>query len=819
MKKPVEFGVRLIKSENHITKAENSTAVNAEYDDGAGFITPRVDLYGLKALVNNSSILPQCIRAYKNNIAGFGIGVRYKTDAEETPEMKAEWDKITEVLELLNMDQDTKEVFEDVIEARETYGIAYIEVIRNLAGEVTGVEFIRDTPSVSKTTALLPYVDIDFEINGVTQTRKKKFCKYRQQLNGKTVYFKEMGDSRIMDLRTGEYDDKVPIEYQANELLEFAIGTEPYGEVRWIGTVLNVDGCRKAENLNNRYFAEGRHTPLMIMVNGGTLTDDSFDKLQTYMNDIKGENGQHGFIVLEAENMESRTDMEGDSKPNLEIVKLADILQKDELFQDYLNNGRRKVQSAFQLPDLYVGYTTDFNRATAQSAQEVTEKQVFQPERESLAWIINHKLLADYHFKYVEAYFLEPDISNPDDLFKLLTVCNNAGGLTPNKAKEIIYKAFGETSENFEGDWADMPLAYSGVGKGAENGLDRENSQQVKKSFEHDDVELMAVMKEIRQILIKNSENGEKPFTFSENYDIIKERIVEKYDPDQPRDENGRWTSGGASGASASNSESGEASPARGDFGGANVKDFCAAVQAAKDAQDPSKAWRVTAMPEDEFKEEHPGAICHITAGGSVAAVTADGDIVSVCGMPGDSVRGKDLLAQAVAAGGTKLDSYDGNHGFYVSQGFEPVSWCKWSDEYAPPGWNSTRDAREDIVFYKYTGNKQKLETGEDKKHLAAFKAKIAVSDDYNTAQSVRDSAIKKAANLFMSEGGYTMFTYNNIEDYISDIRKALIHSCWQYTEDQANALIAERMSWIKESFEKQEDAWETAMDVGYCCG
>lgn len=68
------------------------------------------------------------------------------------------------------------------------------------------------------------------------------------------------------------------------------------------------------------------------------------------------------------------------------------------------------MQSAFQLPDLYVGYTTDFNRATAQSAQEVTEEQVFQPERESLAWVINHKLLADYHFKYVEAYLLEPNI-------------------------------------------------------------------------------------------------------------------------------------------------------------------------------------------------------------------------------------------------------------------------------------------------------------------------------------------------------------------------------------------------------------------------
>lgn len=66
--------------------------------------------------------------------------------------------------------------------------------------------------------------------------------------------------------------------------------------MRWIGQTLGVDGSRKAENLNNNYFENGRHTPLMIMIKGGTLTDESFDKLQQYMNDIKGEAGQHAFI-------------------------------------------------------------------------------------------------------------------------------------------------------------------------------------------------------------------------------------------------------------------------------------------------------------------------------------------------------------------------------------------------------------------------------------------------------------------------------------------------------------------------------------------
>ena len=253
----------------------------------------------------------------------------------------------------------------------------------------------------------------------------------------------------------------------------------------------------------------------MIMVKGGTLTDESFSKLQQYMNSIKGEAGQHSFLVLEAENVDGRADFDDQSKPEIEIKDLASILQKDELFQEYLDNNRRRVQSAFQLPDLYVGYTTDFNRATAQTAQEVTEQQVFQPERKSLAWIINNKLLNEYQFKYVEAYFQAPDISNPDDLYKLLTVTNNAGGVTPNLAKDIICEALGKASEPYEGEWADEPIAVgknkataSSGGAGIENILTQLNGQIAKAQRQNETHELVSVMKEVRKML-RTMQEGE----------------------------------------------------------------------------------------------------------------------------------------------------------------------------------------------------------------------------------------------------------------------------------------------------------------------
>lgn len=458
-----KLGIRIVRPRK-LEKAEHSVQLDEAAEMAAGdWIEPPAQLRGFKMMVDHSSVLPQCIRAYENNIAGFGIGLRYREDfPEESSEMIAEYERASRIIELLNMDMDTKEVFKRVIAARETYGIAYIEVMRNALGEVVGIDHIRNTPSMRKTTPLLPFVETEYYSGGYAEKRKKKFCKYKQQTGSKTVYFKEFGDPRVMDKRDGSFlieGQELAAEFCANEILEFSIGDRPYGEVRWLGQCLGIDGSRKAESLNNRYFEDGRHTPMMIMVKGGSLSDESFDKLQGYMDDIRGERGQHSFMVLEAESTENSTELGSVNVPEIEIRDLASILQKDELFQDYLDNNRRKIQSAFHLPDLYVGYTTDFNRATASVAMEVTEKQVFQPERRSLAWIINHKLLGEYGFKYVEAYFLEPNISNPDDLAKILTVTERAGGLTPNKAKEISFSMLGGVAENYEGDWAEEPLA------------------------------------------------------------------------------------------------------------------------------------------------------------------------------------------------------------------------------------------------------------------------------------------------------------------------------------------------------------------------
>lgn len=470
----------------------------------------------LRRHVEESIILPQCIRAYASNITGFGIGIRYKDefqDEDETEEMKAEWDLLKKQIAKLNIRQSYKEIFDEAIDNRETYGIAYLEVIRDVSGQLAYISNIQDVPYVSKTIELDPVIPYSVFFDGDEIKITRKFKKYKQEVNGNKVYFKEFGDPRIMDKRTGKYANTVPRAYRANEIIEIKIGTRDYGLPRWYGQMLGVDGSRRAEILNRNYFLKGRHTPMLIAIEGGSLSNDSYAALQQYMNSIEGENGQHSFLLLETERKDGEVAAVsyGDEKavlPKVEVKDLAATLQKDELFQDYIDNSRRRVQSSFNLPDVYVGYTTDYNRATVLAAMQVTEDQVFGPQREKLDWVLNHQLFAELNLKYCEAYFKAPDLTNVDDIVNLMNAANNAGGVTPNKSRDILYKFLGETAEPFPEEWGDIPLVIYNASQSVSFDLEQLEKSIRKAADNHDD-DIVVVMKEVKKAITAMMEKVE----------------------------------------------------------------------------------------------------------------------------------------------------------------------------------------------------------------------------------------------------------------------------------------------------------------------
>ena len=175
-------------------------------------------------------------------------------------------------------------------------------------------------------------------------------------------------------------------------------------------------------------------------------------------------------------------------------------------------------------------------------------------------------------------------------------------------------------------------------------------------------------------------------------------------------------------------------------FGGAKTPEFVEALTNAKATvakERPQDSWRVSSPSTEEFEQEHPGAVMHVTQGGSTVAVTPDGDIVGVCKKPGDNVSGSDLLKMAVANGGKKLDAFSKLWRFYTNNGFEPVSWTPFNKEYAPADWKEEY-GEEPVIFYKYTGKHTAYKNSDE------FLNAIKPNADYGEAMSIRDKEIAK---------------------------------------------------------------------------
>ena len=167
---------------------------------------------------------------------------------------------------------------------------------------------------------------------------------------------------------------------------------------------------------------------------------------------------------------------------------------------------------------------------------------------------------------------------------------------------------------------------------------------------------------------------------------------------------------------------------------------FVSVLDAAKASCPAENAWRVdTTRTAEDFNRDQ--VTMYVTPNGSTFALKDDGDIISVCKnqITDKGTNAKSLMAAAVENGGTHLDSFDGNYGFYVKCGFEPVSRCKFSKEFAPDGWIEGRDDEEDIYFMRYVGvGNVRLDTKEKAREA------IPYSEGYDEAEAIIKKLLKE---------------------------------------------------------------------------
>lgn len=515
MEKPNRVRARVVKSERRVSSLLVSNSNQVHKDDfinqyGGEILKPPYNLNELKAIGGYSSILQQCIDAYKTNIVGFGIEADYRIDTNSIEEEKGKLDEarkeyniLGDFIRYLNLDESPEIVLENMLDDREKMGNGYIEILRDLKNDPIGIEYadaqyIRVCKKTEPTEVTYKLTQGD-EV--VELKRNKRYRKYVQLVNNKKVYFKEYGDPRVMNKENGEFfsdPSELSEELHATELFHFKIGSGTYGEPRWIGNLINLMGARNAEELNYRYFKDGRHLPLAITVSDGRLDDDSFNALKDYADDLGGVENAHKFLLLEVDGSTDKIKIGNDTKENsskIDLKSLAETLQQDALFLEYDQRSREKLRSSFRLPPLYTGEAQDYNRATASVARTITEEQVFQPERKRLARILNTMFLEPLEMNYTKIRVKGADLHDPVEISEVIQPYVRAGAVAPNDLREVLEMVLGKKLDPFSDEY-NIPIQVLLREMG--NPLSGLN---VEKSEGNKDNEIVNVLKDLRDII------------------------------------------------------------------------------------------------------------------------------------------------------------------------------------------------------------------------------------------------------------------------------------------------------------------------------
>jgi len=372
-------------------------------------LRPPYDPRVLERLTQENNTLGSCVEAMVVNVDGTGHVIELAVkDPDADPE--EEDDEVKNKLEaffkepfpgvsFMSMRRDLRRDLERV-------GYGALEVMRNSNGKIVFLRNVPgrtirvvklDAPVSVKKTVTRDGVEVSYDV----MMRERRFV---QMMSGQMLFFKEFGATRDLHKSDGLWASPghpVTAKNRATELIFFQVGQDPnspYGVPRWEGQIPSVVGSRSAEEMNLTFLQSGGLPPALIIVQGGTMAGEARQALERQF----APGHKVRAAILEVPSSEGTIDKAGTVKVSVE--RFGAERANDSMFEKYDDKCFERVLRAFRIPSMFLGKTSDYNFATAQTSYLVAEAQVFGPERAHFDEIITRKLLpalggADYVFK------------------------------------------------------------------------------------------------------------------------------------------------------------------------------------------------------------------------------------------------------------------------------------------------------------------------------------------------------------------------------------------------------------------------------------
>lgn len=395
-------------------------------------VEPPLDMLTLAMIVENSTEVGPAIDAMTVNVESFGWKLQPRVPIDEkTPD---------EILKILAEERATAEnffgscfpdgCFEDLREYvrrdLEATGNAYIEFIE-VPGKA-GVDGLSHLPSWSVRIAPpdrepSPYTDLQIkkdirmveeappQPDGMTGEppegmhmikkrlkeevsyslqeviRFKRFRRYAQRRANKIVWFKELGDPRVISSKTGKpvteqelLDSRedwpsvprftlsgrevvvqtgtqgFPVAWAANPVRHLRLYStrSSYGLPRYTGHLFAIFGSRAADEINYTTFKNNNIPSMAITVANGQLTEETVGRVQEFLESaIQSDDNYSKILLLEAEPTSEGLRDPGTMK--IDIQPLTREQHTDALFTKYQENNDDRVRRAWRFPPIFVG--------------------------------------------------------------------------------------------------------------------------------------------------------------------------------------------------------------------------------------------------------------------------------------------------------------------------------------------------------------------------------------------------------------------------------------------------------------------------------
>lgn len=420
-----------------------------------------------------SGVLRTCIDAMATNIDGFGYTLEYigPEEGRESAEAQAEYDRVMGVLDHPNGDYSLTDLRTRFRTDKESAGYGAIEIVRNpddgfpdLLYHVPSFTARITTQDRDETETLRFLPRPGARADNMLKVRKR-FRRVVQMANGKPVYFKECGDPRRIDYKTGQPLADEAEGGDATEILMdyiYAPGSR-YGAPRWIGDLRSVLGIQESENVNLGYFKDNGIPAMMMFILGGGMTKDGAAKFEEGIRQNRGQAMQQKITLVEVEGDAKAASEDGViNRPDVKTVPLTRERQTDAFFQEYEMNSGKKVRSSFRLPAMFTGLTEEVRYAVAQASLTIAENQVFGPERAQTDDLFNYHILTyqGEPMRYWRFRSNPPRITSEDAVMDAIETFNAVGAMTPNIAIGIANEMFDMQIPPISEDeaWGDQPF-------------------------------------------------------------------------------------------------------------------------------------------------------------------------------------------------------------------------------------------------------------------------------------------------------------------------------------------------------------------------